>query len=310
MKKFFALILSVVMATTAMLQCVSASQDYINNTTGITFSMPDHWTCTDSTDMYVRFAKNYYNTFEAISMIPYSAGTYLTTSDCDDITLKSFIEEQELGDGAIKDWVELNNPGVYGVTVSTLYSDTSRVTYGYNEYYRYERNVKINAPGYTPSTFYFTVFATVHNGYVYMFRYQRDPEINHFDDVANGLASVYYNDRHITITVNGRTVYPDTEPVIIEGRTLVPIRAVAEALGYEVKWDAQNQLVGLVKNGTGAIFGINMTSYVDEANTEYPLDVAPFISGGRTYLPLRAVSDALGADINWNPNTYTASITQ
>ena len=76
-----------------------------------------------------------------------------------------------------------------------------------------------------------------------MFRYQRDPEINHFDDVANGLASVYYNDRHITITVNGRTVYPDTEPVIIEGRTLVPIRAVAEALDTEVFYNGNTKTV-------------------------------------------------------------------
>lgn len=60
----------------------------------------------------------------------------------------------------------------------------------------------------------------------------------------DGMKTVEAYYRNISITVNGKTTAPDTEPFIVDGRTYVPLRAVAQALGASVRWDGdQNQVV-------------------------------------------------------------------
>ncbi len=309
-------ILSTIVAIAVMLSSIStyaAAQTYTTDITGVSFDMPDHWTCTDSDAEYVRFAKfGSDDLFEAISMEYAYIGTYLNANDVEDEIFKNAIEAGYLGDDAIKDWLKSSNPSIYGVSVSTIYENQERVTYGQNDYYRYERNVNISAYGYNTMTLYFTMFVTVHNGYLYCYRYQRDPEINNSGDVIAALSSVRYNDRDITIIVNDKTIQPDTEPVILEGRTMVPIRAVAEELGYDVEWEPERKIVTIKNEFNTVYFGIDMSSYIigdaEGLSEEFEIEVAPFISGGRTYLPLRAVSDALGADIDWDPETYTVTI--
>ena len=122
----------------------------------------------------------------------------------------------------------------------------------------------------------------------------------------------------IKIYVNGSRVYPDSDPVIINDRTLVPIRVVAEALGYQVDWVASERAVD-IHNDFAALYliigssSINRYTYgyageITSLDTLYA-DVAPQIINDRTYLPLRAVGEGLGAKVEWDGSTRSVYIT-
>ena len=124
-------------------------------------------------------------------------------------------------------------------------------------------------------------------------------------------------DDTIKIYVNGSRVYPDSDPVIISDRTLVPIRVVAEALGYKVDWDGTNQIVDVHNDDMSLRMMIGSTSlarYLYDYNGNISgtdvvnADVAPQIINERTYLPLRAVGEALGAEVDWDGNTRSVYI--
>ena len=90
-------------------------------------------------------------------------------------------------------------------------------------------------------------------------------------------------------------------PFIENGRTLVPLRASMEALGAEVTWDSE-QRCAIVKKGPATV-----VCYIDEAciyrnGTKIPNDAAAQIKDSRTYLPIRAVAEALDATVGWDGN--------
>lgn len=102
--------------------------------------------------------------------------------------------------------------------------------------------------------------------------------------------------------INGENVNIDengTSSIITDGRTLVPIRAVAEALGGSVEWDNDTRTVSITKDSKVTKLVIDeVNAIVDESNVA--LDTAPVIMNGRTMLPLRFVAESLGADVEWN----------
>ena len=122
------------------------------------------------------------------------------------------------------------------------------------------------------------------------------------------MGSLSYDLGKIKIVIDGARIYPDSDPIIIDGRTLVPIRAVAEKMGYSVGWDAENQIVSLVNPDNMLHFQIDTNVALRNIETEIPLDVAPMIINNRTYLPLRAVTEAMDASVNWESNTKTVII--
>jgi len=110
-----------------------------------------------------------------------------------------------------------------------------------------------------------------------------------------------------TFTVNGATQNLDSPPIIKNGRTLLPIRTLIETLGGKVNWNATEQKVTITLNGHTVVLYINKTTaIVDGKNTT--LDVAPTIINGRTYLPLRFISESLGLTVDWDPQTQTITI--
>ncbi|MBQ3463874.1 MAG: copper amine oxidase N-terminal domain-containing protein, partial [Clostridia bacterium] len=121
------------------------------------------------------------------------------------------------------------------------------------------------------------------------------------------------DDDTIKISVNGSRVYPDSDPVIINDRTMVPIRAVAEAMGFSVGWDAPSQCVTMTQGNFDVQVMIGstwITKYLNGQVSEYgQTDVVPQIINDRTYLPLRAVGEALGATVDWDGNTRSVYIT-
>jgi GH25 family lysozyme M1 (1,4-beta-N-acetylmuramidase) len=112
------------------------------------------------------------------------------------------------------------------------------------------------------------------------------------------------------ITVNGISQKIDAQgskPIIKNGRTLLPIRTLIESLGGQVLWDAKEQKVTITLNGHSIVLWIGKTTaLVDGSKTT--LDVAPTIITGRTYLPLRFISENLGASVNWDDKTQTVTI--
>ena len=90
------------------------------------------------------------------------------------------------------------------------------------------------------------------NGRIYEVIYTRNRVDNHFSDIEAMLETIDYSNGAITILVNARPVESDSTPLIIDDRTVVPIRAIAESMDYKVSWDPDKQLVTLVEK-TGAV---------------------------------------------------------
>jgi len=86
------------------------------------------------------------------------------------------------------------------------------------------------------------------------------------------------------------------KPFIKDSRTLVPVRFVTEALGAEVGWDASTSTV-TVTLGSKELKLVIGNKTMQVGKEEIPLDVAPEISEGRTFLPLRSVAEALGKKV-------------
>ena len=105
-----------------------------------------------------------------------------------------------------------------------------------------------------------------------------------------------------TMFVNGKAYEKDAAPVIMNDRTLVPIRFVTESLGGKVAWNAETKEVTLVIDGKE----IKMT--IGKTIEKY--GVAPVIINGRTFVPVRFVADELGATTAWNAETKTVTITK
>lgn len=123
----------------------------------------------------------------------------------------------------------------------------------------------------------------------------------------------------VTVRVNGAAIDFEDQPAVIENdRTLVPVRGVFEAMNAKVEWDDGTKTVTLTSpEGTRVakltIGSSTMTTYLykslrDADVTEVALDVAPQLMNDRTMLPLRAISEALGGEVEWDEASRTASI--
>jgi hypothetical protein len=110
----------------------------------------------------------------------------------------------------------------------------------------------------------------------------------------------------VTVFINGKQVnFPDQKPIIIQGRTMVPLRAIFEHpdVQAEVKWNEEERTVTATdRAGKTIVFRIGennfrvITGLIDELKTS---DVAPVIENNRTLLPLRALSEALDFKVDW-----------
>ena len=111
----------------------------------------------------------------------------------------------------------------------------------------------------------------------------------------------------VDLYVDTNKVATDTPPAIVEGRTLVPVRAIFEAIGATVEWDNSTRTATGEKDGTIVSIQIdNTTAYVNgEART---LDVPAQLINNRTMVPARFISEAMGCDVTWYQNTQTAAV--
>lgn len=118
-------------------------------------------------------------------------------------------------------------------------------------------------------------------------------------------ASPVSAEESVSIKVNG--VLVSAKGTITEGRTMVPVRGVFEQLGYTAEWNAETKTATLTK-GSNTIEMTSGNTYFKYNGKEITPDVPQQIINGSFMLPLRAVSEAINADVDWDAETKTASI--
>jgi len=99
----------------------------------------------------------------------------------------------------------------------------------------------------------------------------------------------------------------DVAPLIRNGRTMLPARFVAEALGAAVNWDEIKRTVTVTKDEIKIVIKIDSQTTVVNGE-EIKLDSPAFIESGRTYTPLRLIAESLGASVDWDEDTKTVTI--
>ena len=109
-------------------------------------------------------------------------------------------------------------------------------------------------------------------------------------------------------TVAGNTVYNDVAPLVVNDRTMLPARFVAENLGAVVQWDADNEIVSIERDDCyiELFVGSNIAKIDGEPIT---LDAVTFVQNGRTYCPVRFICEQLGAVVDWNEELEQVIIT-
>ncbi|WP_455258103.1 copper amine oxidase N-terminal domain-containing protein [Peptoniphilus asaccharolyticus] len=130
----------------------------------------------------------------------------------------------------------------------------------------------------------------------------------------------------IKISINENFISSDVSPVIENGRTLVPIRIIAENFGYDVKWYEETKMIhiGYFKPVNNAelkddrifnTFHMTLDNPVIDVNNaktgtfdKVTLDVSPKIINGRTMVPIRFIAENMGLSVEWDASTQTVII--
>ncbi len=109
------------------------------------------------------------------------------------------------------------------------------------------------------------------------------------------------------VIVNSNTVYFDVQPITLNGRTLVPLRAIFQALDAEVKWDEATQTITATRSDTEIVLVIGGKVYRN--GVQVTIEAPALIIKGRTMVPLRFVSESLGCKVQYDPVTQIITIT-
>ncbi len=111
-----------------------------------------------------------------------------------------------------------------------------------------------------------------------------------------------------TVRINDEPTVMDAAPFILYGRTVVPIRVIAEAFGASIEWEGTTQTITILLNEKTIVMKIGSTiAQIDDNPTI--LEAPPVIQNGRTFVPLRFIAEAFGASIEWEGTTQTITIT-
>ena len=121
-------------------------------------------------------------------------------------------------------------------------------------------------------------------------------------------ANIYFAD-DIKITLNGEYISCDVKPFIESDRTLVPMRAIFEAMDADIIWDGEEKSVTATKGDKTIKLYVGSNSMLVN-DTEVALDVAAKVVDDRTFIPARAVSEALDCNVEWDQEKLEVIITR
>lgn len=310
-KRVFGLILAIVLLVSAL---PAFAQTYNLQDLGVSYDLPDTWKQVSGEGAMFTY-QHQNNPSEVISITVGDMPGMTDVSQYPKDQLEGLCAEL-LSDNAIAQrYAQAMDMNIYVQEdeVSKQYAHWNT-----NNFYTYEKFFYIWTDGVEKIKLYHGVFIAIANEKMYVFEYRHNNTGIHSADFSAFIKSLQFADTTIKIYINNQQIFPDSNPVLVNDRTLVPIRAVAEAMGYTVNWYEEQQLVELVspKNGNVLIFGIDKSNYArghvnaaPEAYTFSMLDVPAQIIGSRTYLPLRAVAEGMDAVVRWDGTTNSVHIT-
>lgn len=126
--------------------------------------------------------------------------------------------------------------------------------------------------------------------------------------ISTIVGTTVFADSDINVSLNGNIIeFTDQKPIIQDGRTLVPLRGVFDAMGYEIKWLQDSKTAALIKNGVSIIIKIGSNEIKANGNSVL-VDVPAQIINSRTMIPLRAVAEISNATVDWNKDERLASV--
>ena len=121
--------------------------------------------------------------------------------------------------------------------------------------------------------------------------------------LSSFIFSGYKLQKPIEIYINGQILESDQPPLVIDNRTFVPIRVIAEDLGAIVNYDNKDRIVTIKRDKTNILLtiGDDIARISSDVETRPAiLDEAAFLRDDRTYLPLRSISELFGMEVNWD----------
>lgn len=121
--------------------------------------------------------------------------------------------------------------------------------------------------------------------------------------------AAFAENEKITVTLDGEPIVFDVQPQFINDRTMVPIRAVSDALGAFLVWNPEDFSILLTKNDTVVMLQID-NPRLFKNNDIIELDSPPVIvDNSRTLVPLRAISESFGINVEWVSESMTVVLT-
>ncbi len=126
-------------------------------------------------------------------------------------------------------------------------------------------------------------------------------------------AGVYADDyTQVNLLVEGQAVETDQPAVIVDSRTMVPVRVIAETLGCEVDWDAATKTVTFTQGSIVATMVVgektlNVTN--NGVTTAMEIDTPAVIINNRTMVPVRFLTELFGFNVDWDAVTKTVNVT-
>lgn len=113
------------------------------------------------------------------------------------------------------------------------------------------------------------------------------------------------SEKKMTLVINNKVFERDF--IVKNDRIHIPLRLVSENLGADVNWKSDTSEVEILNKGKKIVFYINSNEYRID-NMVYTIDSAPFILKDTTYVPARALANAMGANLEWNEEKFYCAI--
>ncbi|WP_018130266.1 copper amine oxidase N-terminal domain-containing protein [Effusibacillus pohliae] len=129
----------------------------------------------------------------------------------------------------------------------------------------------------------------------------KNPKSDKLYDLLSKVFQDKGDTEQVKVYVQGKRPNFDVQPFIKDGRTLIPVRAVSEALGADVKWNGETQTVTIRKGDITIELPIGSKTIKVNGQTA-TIDVPAQIADSRTVVPVRFISEFLGHQVQWDAN--------